>query len=211
MEPEATLSFMHPWRGMHDHLKIPKALEWDTEDSWERGSPWGLGTSMRECHIGILQPLNRTTEVLKNCSCISEGGYCVGGYLRWIWDRVLPSEHQGKPILRSRCPEPIPALNTKLASMTAAREGVGSPFPSGTKTKLGEGKREEGNLNHDTHPHNNHVTQDDSEITNIYINFSPTVWLRLKKESKAINRKDRSHFFVCLFAHLSLFCEVNSC
>lgn len=82
----------------------------------------------------------------------------------------LSSEHQGKPILRSRCPDPIPALNTTLASMAAARDRVGSPFPSRTKTKLGEGKREEGNLNHDPA-----VTQDDSEITNIYINFSLTV------------------------------------
>lgn len=106
----------------------------------------------------------------------------------------LLSEHRGKPILSSRCPDPTPALNTMLASMTAAREGVDRPFPCGTKTKLGEDKRKEGNLNHDPV-----VTQDGSEITNIYINFSLTVWLRHKKESKAINRKDRSRVFGGVF------------
>ena len=164
------------------------------------GPAWGNATS-ESCSpwTGLLK-FWRTAVAFQRVVVVWVGisdGYGTGS---------LSSEHQGKPILRSRCPEPIPALNTKLASMTAAREGLGSPFPSGTKTKLGEGEREEGNLNHDPV-----VTQDDSEITNIYINFSLMVWLRLKKESKAINRKDRSHFFVCFFAHLSLFCEVNSC
>lgn len=89
---------------------------------------------------------------------------------RWIWDRVplIRAPRQETNTEKSMPGTPIPALNTTLASMRAAREGVGSPFPSGTKAKLGEGKREEGSLNHD--PAVTQMTQKSQIFTLTFLN-----------------------------------------